>query len=55
MGIVEATGGDVPAGFSATLVECWDASFRITYMKRSWTMDEVGNASSCPDVSTLED
>jgi hypothetical protein len=55
MGIVEATGGDVPTGSTATLVECWDASFRTTYEKRSWETDEVGNASSCPDVSALGD
>ncbi|WNG26230.1 hypothetical protein F0U62_21025 [Cystobacter fuscus] len=53
MATVEVTGGDVPAGSSATLVECWDASFRITYEKRSWEMLEEGNASSCPDVSAL--
>ncbi|EPX56975.1 hypothetical protein D187_006729 [Cystobacter fuscus DSM 2262] len=53
MAIVEATGGDVPTDFTVTLVECWDASFRTTYEKRSWDADEEGNASSCPDVSPL--
>lgn len=54
VGIVAVTGGDVPAGFTATQVECWDASFRVTYMKRSWETAVVGNASACPDVSALE-
>ncbi|QRK04872.1 hypothetical protein JQX13_32230 [Archangium violaceum] len=53
IGILEATGGDVPAGSTATLVECWDASFRVTYRKSA--TDEVGNASACPDVSALGD
>ncbi|WNG16686.1 hypothetical protein [Cystobacter fuscus] len=53
MALVEATGGDVPTGFTVTVVECWDASFRITYEKRSWEMLEEGHASSCPDVSAL--
>jgi len=54
VGLVVVTGGDVPAGFTATHVECWDASFRVTYMKRSWETTVVGEASSCPDVSALE-
>ncbi|MCY1079914.1 hypothetical protein [Archangium lansingense] len=54
VGIIAVTGGDVPAGFTATQVECWDASFRITYMKRSWETAVVGRASACPDVSALE-
>jgi hypothetical protein len=36
-------------------VECWDAGFRVTYLKRSWETAVVGNASACPDVSALED
>ncbi|OJH39034.1 hypothetical protein BON30_21520 [Cystobacter ferrugineus] len=52
MAIVEATGGDVPPGSTATLVECWDASFRTTYTKRNGESEE-GDASSCPDVSAL--
>jgi hypothetical protein len=55
VGVIAVTGGDVPAGFNATQVECWDASFRVTYMKRSWETAVVGNASACPDVSALED
>ncbi|WP_375772457.1 hypothetical protein NR798_16730 [Archangium gephyra] len=55
VGVISVTGGDVPAGFTATQVECWDASFRITYMKRSWETAVVGNASECPDVSGLEE
>ncbi|WNG47398.1 hypothetical protein F0U60_27185 [Archangium minus] len=53
IGILEATGGDVPSGSTATLVECWDASFRVTYRKSD--TNEVGNASACPDVSALGD
>jgi hypothetical protein len=54
VGIISVTGGDVPAGFTATQVECWDASFRVTYLKRSWETAVVGSASACPDVSALE-
>jgi hypothetical protein len=54
VGIITVTGGDVPAGFTATHVECWDASFRVTYAKRSWETTVVGEASACPDVSELE-
>jgi hypothetical protein len=54
VGLVAVTGGDVPAGYTATHVECWDASFRVTYVKRSWETTEVGKASACPDVSALE-
>jgi hypothetical protein len=54
VGIVAVTGGDVPAGHTATQVECWDASFRVVYMKRSWETAVVGRASECPDVSALE-
>lgn len=53
VGIVAVTGGDVPFGLTATQVECWDASFRVSYMKRSWETTEVGNASACPNVSEL--
>ncbi|MFY0575876.1 hypothetical protein ACN28S_17265 [Cystobacter fuscus] len=53
MAMVEVTGGDVPADSTFTLVECWDASFRTTYEKRSWVPGEEGHASSCPDVSAL--
>lgn len=55
VGIISVTGGDVPAGFTATQVECWDASFRLTYLKRSWETAVVGSASACPDVSALEE
>ena len=55
VGVIAVTGGDVPAGYTATQVECWDASFRVTYLKRSWETAVVGNASACPDVSALED
>jgi len=54
VGLVAVTGGDVPAGYTATHVECWDASFRVTYLKRSWETTVVGDASACPDVSALE-
>jgi hypothetical protein len=54
VGLVAVTGGDVPAGYTATHVECWDASFRVTYLKRSWETSVVGDASACPDVSALE-
>ncbi|WPB73846.1 hypothetical protein KYC5002_33015 [Archangium violaceum] len=54
VGLISVTGGDVLAGFTATQVECWDASFRVTYLKRSWETAEVGSASACPDVSALE-
>jgi hypothetical protein len=54
VGIISVTGGDVPAGLTATQVECWDASFRLTYLKRSWETAVVGSASACPDVSALE-
>jgi hypothetical protein len=54
VGLVAVTGGDVPAGYTATHVECWDASFRVTYLKRSWETSVVGDASTCPDVSALE-
>jgi hypothetical protein len=54
VGLVVVTGGDVPAGYTATHVECWDAGFRITYRKRSWETSVVGDASACPDVSALE-
>ncbi|ATB38659.1 hypothetical protein CYFUS_004094 [Cystobacter fuscus] len=53
MAIVEATGGDVPTGSTATLVECWDAGFATTYEKGRRGTDEEGDASSCPDVSAL--
>jgi len=49
-----ATGGNVPADLDATLVECWDARFGVTYFKRGWETAEVGNAAACPDVSVLE-
>jgi hypothetical protein len=55
VGVIAVTGGDVPAGYTATQVECWDAGFRVTYLKRSWETAVVGNASACPDVSALED
>jgi hypothetical protein len=54
VGRITVTGGDVPAGSTATHVECWDASFRVTYVKRSWETTVVGDASACPDVSELE-
>lgn len=54
VGIISVTGGDVPEGFTATQVECWDTSFRVTYMKRSWETAVVGSASACPDVSALD-
>jgi hypothetical protein len=54
VGIVAVTGGDVPAGVTATQVECWDARFQVTYLKRSWEAAVVGSASTCPDVSALE-
>jgi len=48
-----ATGGNVPVELDATLVECWDARFRVTYFKRGWEPDAVGSAAACPDVSVL--
>lgn len=53
VGFMSVTGGDVPAGVTATQVECWDARFRVTYQKRSWETAVVGDASACPDVSAL--
>ncbi|HSP80476.1 MAG TPA: hypothetical protein VLQ93_18230, partial [Myxococcaceae bacterium] len=55
VGTMVVTGGDVPASVTATHVECWDASFRVTYLARSWESTVVGDASSCPDVSALEE
>ncbi|QRO00969.1 hypothetical protein JRI60_19000 [Archangium violaceum] len=55
VGFVSVTGGDLPAGRTASQVECWNASFRVTYSKRSWDDSEEGSASACPDVSALED
>ncbi|WP_257458147.1 hypothetical protein [Archangium lipolyticum] len=55
VGFASVTGGDLPAGRTANQVECWDASFRLTYSKRSWDDSEEGSASTCPDVSALED
>jgi hypothetical protein len=55
VGFASVTGGDLPPGRTANQVECWDASFRVTYSKRSWDDSEEGNASACPDVSALED
>ncbi|PTL82561.1 hypothetical protein [Vitiosangium sp. GDMCC 1.1324] len=54
VGVISVTGGDVPAGFTWTQIECWDASFRLTYLKQSWETAAIGNASACPDVSALE-
>lgn len=53
VGTMVVTGGDVPSSITATHVECWDASFRVTYIARSWEGTAVGDASSCPDVSAL--
>ena len=54
VGVVEVTGGDVPAGFTANQVECWDAAFGVTYLKRSWESAVVGGPAGCPDVSALD-
>lgn len=53
VGVVAVTGGDVPEGYTANQVECWDATFRVTYSKRSWDFFVVGSPSGCPDVSAL--
>lgn len=45
---VRATGGEVPAGESATASECWDALFRSTYLTASWSPAlGWGQASAC--------
>jgi hypothetical protein len=54
VGTIAVTGGDVPLGMTYTHLECWDASFRVTYVKRSWEAQHVGDVASCPDVSALE-
>lgn len=54
VGLLSVTGGDVPRGMTYTQVECWDASFRITYVARSWEGRAIGDPAACPDVSALE-
>lgn len=49
---VKVTGGDVPAGATATEQECWDAGFLVTYRQRTWEGAE-GSPAACPDVSAL--
>ena len=53
VGRVTVTGGDVAPGVTASQVECWDAAFRVTYLRRSWDPGVVGRLAACPDVSAL--
>ncbi|XXF80440.1 hypothetical protein P2318_12000 [Myxococcaceae bacterium GXIMD 01537] len=37
----------------ASSTECWDASGRVTWLKRSWELG-LGDPASCPDLSAFE-
>jgi hypothetical protein len=45
------------AGIDMTRTQCWDDSFRATYNNTPWsenpTVDNHGDPSLCPDISTL--